>query len=248
MPVEDEVDLRTISAEELEQINKDYEALEEKAREIEQTKNKVKANMAEVNAIAGGAPTDVGQSGTEDGGGIFGGETSKFIGFQQAKGRAKGDVVRPGSGLVAGAAPIQRKEKIITERNLVDILKQKEHEITNRLQQGLGAVGDPLGFLKSGAIGQLAKFALPVGAAITIATMVYSMVKESFGPGGFFDIRKLIRDEVREFKSLDELVKLDRGEVYFATATSLSQEAPDFGNSELKVDGHLKDILRNAGY
>ncbi|KKK82986.1 hypothetical protein LCGC14_2797930 [marine sediment metagenome] len=142
----------------------------------------------------------------------------------------------------------QRKEKVVTERNLVDMIKSKENQIAGMMQKGIGAASDPLGFLKSGAIGALAKFALPIGAAITIATMVFTMVKQAFGPGGFFDIRKLIRDEVREFKSLDELIKIDRGEVYFATDTSLSQNAPDFSNTQNKVDGHLLDILRNAGY
>ncbi|KKL09379.1 hypothetical protein LCGC14_2566450 [marine sediment metagenome] len=82
MPAEDEVDLRTISAEELEQINRAYEELEEKAREIEKTKNKIKADMAEVNAIAGGAPTDIEQAGggATGGGGGGGGEVSPLGG------------------------------------------------------------------------------------------------------------------------------------------------------------------------
>ena len=245
MPVDDEVDLRTISSEELEQIDREYEALEQKARDIENTKNKIKASMAEANAIAGGAPEDLG--GTDNTGGIFGGTPKGIKGFQRSKGRAPG--VAMGGDLLSGAgAPVQ-KEKFVEEvrRNSFE-LKKLQSQVSQSLQQGLGAVGDPLGFLKSGAIAQLAKFALPVGAAITIATMVYTLVKQQFGPGGLFDVRKLVRDEVREFKSLDEIVKLDRGEVYFATATSLTQNAPDFSNTETKVDGHLKDILRNAGY
>ncbi len=233
MPVEEDIDLNTISEEELEKLVGQAEKMEAAAEKAEKAKHKLQNLVAGVDPL--GSPLASGAVG-----GIFGGAVV---------GRGKTIPITAESGLLSGAgAPLARgREKVVTERKLFDILNKKESEILNKISMGIGGVRDPMGFLQSGALGALARFALPVGAVLTIATMIFEMIKKQFGPGGIWDIRKMVLDETSEFMDQHDLIDIDRGTIYFATTKGIHQEAPDFANTERLVDGHLKDILRNEG-
>jgi hypothetical protein len=96
-------------------------------------------------------------------------------------------------------------------------------------------------------LGLASKFALPVGAVIGIVTMAVELIKSQFGPGGMFDVRKMMLDDAREFMFQSDLIDIDRGTIYFATASSLNQHAADISNTESKIEGVVKDVVRNPG-
>ena len=264
MPVEDEFDISLISDEQLTK-------LEEQADRLERVSQRIKQASQDM----GGAPIDIETPTQETGpsGGIFGGgEDEDVIGFKQAQKITGGVRSKSAFRDIMSRAPaaydpeMKQFAMMIREQDLaLDLLKVEvdankrtidqtllqmrglQAKAVSGITQGLGAVRDPFGFMKSRAFGMLAKFAIPVGAVVMIATTVMEMVKAQFGPGGIFDIRKIILDETREYAFQSDLIDIDRGMIFFATANSINQKAPEFSNTEGKVDGHLKDILRNAG-
>ena len=134
-----------------------------------------------------------------------------------------------------------------TTNEKIQEIKNVQQTILSNVNQGLSAVKNPLGFAQGKLFATAAKFALPVAAVLAIAETVSTMVLAQFEPGGLFDVRKVILDEAREFSFQSDLIDIDRGTILFASTATLSQRGPDFANTESKVYGHLKDVLRNAG-
>jgi len=264
MPVEDEFDLNLISDEQLDK-------LEQQADRLQKASDKIKQSQQDL----GGSPADINFS-QEDpaSGGIFGGETGGFIGFSQGQkitGGVRGSSIRdklsrspapfdPETGMfiqaldeVEAAMDLlraevnQNKAKIEQNVSRMSELIQAEREVLGGATQALGAVANPIGFLKGNLLGTLAKFAIPIGAVLTITTMVFELIKREFGPGGLFDVRKLVTDEVRQFNSLDDIIKFDRGEIYLGFQATIGQRSSDISSTEGKVDGIMRDMLRNEG-
>ena len=107
---------------------------------------------------------------------------------------------------------------------------------------------NPLNAIKSQGMGFLQSI-LPVAAitsfAATVFDLVWKRLEKEFGPGGRFDIRKLILNQVYDLLDIKRRIQRDRGEVYFASAhSSLTyQGAPGVSNTENKTDSHLRDVL-----
>ena len=49
---------------------------------------------------------------------------------------------------------------------------------------------------------------------------IMNEVKGFFAPGGLFDIRKQVKDEVRQYQSLDQLINIRQGTLYFTSNSS----------------------------
>lgn len=96
-------------------------------------------------------------------------------------------------------------------------------------------LGKVTGFLKGlGPYGIIASFAIDF--AIRYGTMMYQQimneVKSFFAPGGLFDVRKAVKDEVVQYQSLENLINIRRGTIYFSSNSSevLRQGVP-YGNT-----------------
>jgi len=265
MPVEDEINFNAITDEQL-------DALEAKADRAEKAKKKIDAAMggspqdiftdeaeAQSGGIYGGEQSPF--IGFAQGQKITGGVRNNAIRDRMSKQPAPFDTemdafvqqLQQQVGDNSDALELLKAEVQENKRNaknnqqLIGELRTAQQKATQGIMQGLGAARDPFGFMKSQAFGMLAKVALPVGAIIMIVTTVIEMIKKEFGPGGLFDVRKLVVDEVRQFNSMDDIIKMDRGEIYLGTQATLAQLAPDIGNGENKVIGFSRDILRNEG-
>ena len=261
--VVEDIELSLISDDYVDRMQERVEKLKTIAREAEEAKKALEG--------AGISPSDTATNEVDaPSGGIFGGETGKFIDFKKAQqisggvsGSATRDVVSrapaphdPMTGeflkmqddieAMKEAMDLLRAETIKHKMTLQE-LKQKESQVIGGISQGLGAIRNPFGFIQGKMFGMLAKIALPIGAVVMIAQTVFEMVKQAFGLGGLFDIRKMILDETREFMFQSDLIDIDRGMIFFATSNSINQLAPEFSNTQSKVEGHLKDVLRNAG-
>ena len=233
MPVEEDIDLNTISEEELEKLIQQAEKMEAAAEKASRAKTKIQG------LVAGVSPLGMGTGGV---GGIFGGDD--VIGKGKAIPIPKGDLAK-------GVAPYQRENiinKILTHEQEIANMKKLQNQIISQASQGLGAFRDPLGFLQNNILGQLGKFALPVGAAIGIATTIIAVVKEMFGPGGLFDVRKLVKDEVSEYFELNIINAINRGELFLGNTAEIRSGAPTGPASTSRASyGHLNNILKRMG-
>ena len=261
--VVEDIEISLISDDYVDRMQERVEKLKTLAREAEEAKKTLEG--------AGIAPSDIATNEVDaPSGGIFGGETGKSINFKRAK-QIGGGVSGSSSRDFVSRAPAPHdpvtgeflkmmddveamkdaiallKAENYKHRMTLGELKGKEAKVIGGINQALGAINNPAGFLQGKVFGMLSKVAIPIGAAVAIAHTVFEMVKQSFGPGGIFDIRKMILDETREYMFQSDLVDIDRGMIFFASANSISQNAPEFSNTQSKVAGHLKDVLRNAG-
>ena len=256
--VEEKIDLNLISDEQLDR-------LEAQADRLEKASQKVNQAMSDLS----GAPVDIVGEINDD---VLPKGTGGFVGFKQGK-LVRGGVRGQEDQTGRAPAPIDDTgmfiDQLMTDVNAneeaINLLKAemamvKDNQKINLneirgmqqkgigiAQQGLGAVRDPFGFAGGKLLGIAAKYALPIGAIIGITTGVIEFIKSQFGPEGLFDIRKLMLDEAREYMFQPDLIDIDRGTIYFATSGTINQQAPDFSNTEGKVYGHLKDIVRNPG-
>lgn len=263
MPVEDEFDLNLISDEQLDKLEAQADRLQAQADRIK----KATQDLA-------GAPVDIDLGEEEpETGGIFGGETAGFIGFKEAQkitGGARQSAIRdkysrapapfdPEMGFVKDMDQMQdaidlleaevEKNREVIQQNTSRLteLSQAQREFFGKAQQAVGAFSNPMGFIRGNLFSALAKVAVPVGATLAIVTTVFELIKREFGPGGLFDVRKLVEDEVREYNSLEDIIKFDRGEIFLGFQSSIAQRTADIVNTENKVDGMMRDVFRNEG-
>ncbi len=131
----------------------------------------------------------------------------------------------------------QRIKKVETQREHImrrmgEIEKAQEMAL-RQFQKGLGVVRNPLGFMQGQLMGLVGK-AIPIALIITIAQQVFEMIKTMFGPGGVYDVRKLVKDEVVIFMDTEVYNKINRGEIFFGAAGDhLTQgQGPAWSNTE----------------
>ena len=78
----------------------------------------------------------------------------------------------------------------------------------------IGKLGGPWGMI----------IAFLIEFAITYITMMYNFIMDEikglFKPGGIYDVRKLVRDESKQYQDLENLMKIRHGEVFFTSNTS----------------------------
>lgn len=137
----------------------------------------------------------------------------------------------------------QDKEQNVKIKEMQEKLKQIQstaNKIQGKSQQmmqifGKGGKGVPNMLTKGiqgkllGIIGKLGGpwgmiIAFLIEFAITYITMMFNFVRDEiegmFKPGGPYDVRKLVRDEARQYQDLENLMKIKHGEVFFTSNTS----------------------------
>ncbi len=112
-------------------------------------------------------------------------------------------------------------------------IERGQEAVLREFQQGMSAVRNPIGFVQGRVMGIVGKL-IPIGMIITIAQQVFEIIKGMFGPGGVYDLRKLVKDEVTIFMDKEVYNKINRGEVYFGAAgDALTQGAgPAWSNTQ----------------
>jgi len=115
----------------------------------------------------------------------------------------------------------QRLKHIETTREHIarrmNEIERGQEAVLREFQQGISAVRNPIGFVQGRLMGLVGK-AIPIGMIIAIAQQVFELIKTMFGPGGVYDIRKLVKDEVTIFFDTEVYNKLNRGEIFFGAA------------------------------
>jgi len=251
MPVEEEIDLNFISDEQLEKIEKQAEKLERAANKASSAKQ----------TLQGISPTF----------GIGGAEEFPDTSPQQV-GVVTPDVVLPSKGrrVAQGIArspvatltvdELQNKVSLMEEETDKIKIKQKEHddfirkllstqqEVSSDVSQVFSAIHDPFNFIKSKAFQQLGKLGISAGAIIGIASTVMDFISEQFKPGGIWDLRKMVLEEVREFMELEVIDALNRGELYLGDVTYLASREPSGATTTKRGSfAHINDLLDHRG-
>lgn len=132
------------------------------------------------------------------------------------------------------AAKIKRIEKQRTHiMDKISSIERAQEQALRQVQKGIGIARNPVGFFQGQMMGLIGKV-IPVALIITIAMQVFDMIKTMFGPGGVYDVRKLVKDEVTIFMDKEVYNKINRGEVYFGAAGDhLTQgQGPAWSNTE----------------
>ena len=151
------------------------------------------------------------------------------------------------------------KEQAKKQKELDQKLKEEEKQrhqqnalIDKQNAQVQELAMNPFGAIKSRGLGFLQSI-LPVAAITSFATFIfdhiYARLEKEFGPGGRWDLRKLVLNQVFDLLDITKRIQRDRGDVYFASGHSspVYQGAPGISNTESLVDGHLRDILIDPG-
>lgn len=104
------------------------------------------------------------------------------------------------------------------ERTAMDIERMVEEKV-NLVLQASGNIGQ---FVN----GKLIRFAgaTAIGAGILFGKEVFDeiveRIKKLFGPGGPFDLRKMVLEAAKEITNLNYLIKINSGQVFFTSDTS----------------------------
>jgi len=101
-------------------------------------------------------------------------------------------------------------------RRMTEIERGQE-KVLREFQQGVSVIRNPIGFVQ-GRLMSLVGKAIPIGMIITIAQQVFELIKTMFGPGGVYDIRKLVKDQVTIYMDTEVYNKINRGEIFFGAA------------------------------
>ena len=159
--VEEEIEFSLISDDYVDRMAERVKKLKEIAREAEEAKKALEG--------AGISPADIANEGGDPAsGGIFGGETGKFIGFKQGQ-QIAGGVKSSGRDTVSRSPAAHDPESgeflkmqgdveamkeaidLLKAENLkhkmtIGELKQKEAQVISGVNQALGAIRNPMGF------------------------------------------------------------------------------------------------------
>ncbi len=123
----------------------------------------------------------------------------------------------------------------------------------NKITSGIGNPGqlisnELLGASAAGSLGRVGR-TIPILATVIAALgFIFNMVKEAFGPGGAFDLRVLVHDEVASIVGLKNLAEIDAGNVFMSADASAITQIPEFNNTTNKRDGHVIYNQLTLGY
>lgn len=145
---------------------------------------------------------------------------------------------------------VKKIKHIETQR---EHLMRRMHEVElaqeralRTFQKGIGIARNPIGFFQGQMMGLIGKV-IPVALIITIAMQVFEMIKTMFGPGGVYDVRKLVKDEVTIFMDIEVYNKINRGEIFFGAAGDhLTQgQGPAWSNTEDMFTMQQRDMAND---
>lgn len=257
---------------EAKEMEKAVSKMEREAEKAEKAKNKIGKTITEVNQLAThNTPFgDLGEFSERDDVSLLGTPTTQDgvlpIGRQGM--RAGEQVNRSPMGAVEENTQMflneikieqaiakkereEAKKEREQNREMIDSVRSTTGDIQGFETQAFGLLHNPQGMAMGKIKGLLGKSVY--GA---IALMVFELgekifndimneVKGLFRAGGIYDVRKLVRDEVHEINSLDYILKMDEGMIYFTSNTSevLRQGPASQSNTRELEYGH-KQFLR----
>jgi|TARA_R110002110_G_scaffold118613_3_gene292536 hypothetical protein len=143
-----------------------------------------------------------------------------------------------------------KKERDHNEKMIKD-MKGIQGEVSKIESTGMGLMHNPRGLALSKVKGLLGKSVY--GA---IAVMVFELgekifndimkeVKGLFKEGGIYDIRKLVVDEVHYINSLDHILKMEEGMIYFSSNSSeVLRQGPSTNSNTRDLEFGHKQFLR----
>ena len=260
---------------EAKEMEKAVAKMEKEAIKAEKAKNKIGKTITEVNQLAGhNTPFgDLGEfSERESSSGLLGTPHGRNADGAMPIGRQG---MRAGEQVDNSPMGMEEKnidmfiqqikiEQAEAKKERDEAKKEREHnasmiknaqDITGDVQsfesQSFGILNNPKGM----AIGKL-KGVLGKSVYGAIALMVFELgqkifddimreLKGLFKAGGIYDVRKLVRDEVHYINSLDHILKMEEGMIYFTSNTSevLRQGPASQSNTRELEYGH-KQFLR----
>lgn len=225
--VEEPVNLRIVDQDALNaEFKKIKDRLEREQREIEKKAKEIDDTIART----GQAPGDIG---------FGGGQTGKAL----PKGRDE-QIAR--GKLASGQAPVIRSRpfqelRAQVEKNTetVDNFDSALNNLETQVGEFSALTGNPQAFFQGlvtrrfGSVLGFLKVAGIIGTIIaTTERLVRQAIDTSFAPGGIFDIRKRVLDEANTIPDVDNLLAIQRGEVFFTSDTRVRQRVVQFSNTE----------------
>lgn len=129
--------------------------------------------------------------------------------------------------------------------------RERDKKIEDTFSKGAQALERPLDFAEGSAIDVLQGLGTKAGiagAVISAAIIVFKMVQAQFGPGGIFDLRKLVKDAVKSLVSLENIIDVENGTVIMSADTTLNNLPPGLTNTQLLRDGHVRFNEATLGY
>jgi hypothetical protein len=158
----------------------------------------------------------------------------------------------PIGGAPTGNTPIGFTQKLNKLQHQVNNQQKTLNQIQQQYANAQQLFTNPVNFLqnkfqsllgKAGIAGMTALF------GVEVVSDIIDVIKDQFGPGGLFDVRKLVLDQTKQFLPEDQLKYYRSGEIYFANVRGqISQLPPSISNTESLVDGAMKYQALNAGY
>jgi len=260
--VDDNIDLRVITEEELASIQALADKAEELANKTEESKKKAKQNIKEISDAAkklgiGGAPGDIGSVGRKITLPLNAASGENAIGYEFGKtpigGKSTTGVPK---GMEERLTKVE-KEATQAEKDAKEALekarKQEEklRELQSKYEETLGGLRNPFGYTGN----QITKFLGKAGLGGMIAlfgqevvTDMFELVKSWFDmPGGLFDIRKKLHDAIYSIGDLAYQEQIANGNVFFTDDTRLYQHSPFHSNTE-KISSFQSRYLYSSRY
>jgi len=105
------------------------------------------------------------------------------------------------------------------------------------------ALGKVKGLLGKTVYGAIAVMVLELGEKIF--NDIIREIKGMFKAGGIYDVRKLVRDEVHYINSLDHILKMEEGMIYFSSNSSeVLRQGPSTNSNTRDLEYGHKQFLR----
>src|SRR3989304_239859 len=249
---------------------KKVEQIEKEAEKAEKARTRIKRTITEVNQLAEHR-TALGNIGGEE---DF--EESEAGGFEGMGGRdpftgrlktgrtafgtgqeksPMGTIIRLQAQLEEAVklAEQQKKEQKKIEKEIRDQLAEQKamlSKVQNDFSQALQINADPVGFgigkLK-GLIGKGGIYGLIALAVIEMADQIFQEVVKLYGDGGPYDVRKTVKEPVKEIAELDHMLDRRAGRVFFTSDVELQSGPPEVSNTTRQRDRVVQFQNWNVG-
>jgi len=149
----------------------------------------------------------------------------------------------PAGPLAAGVAPARRENQFIKLQEKVDEIGKRDEDqqqildnLTAKVSEFSSALRSPGDFVLNAitkiAGKNLVKAMGAIGAVIILATVIFSIIKKNFGPGGVLDIRKIIKDEAATIPNLETMVAVRAGRIVYSADTRVGQRVVQNSSTE----------------
>ena len=243
---------------------KKIEQLEKEAIKAEKAKNKIGRTIKEVNELAMHKSALGGIGGTQEfsgdesfgmggmipgAGDISGGRTGFGTGQERS---ATGGMQQKIQQLEAQMLELEKSRKKIDNQSKKERMENARKIAMNRkaLAQAEGKIQEALSFSRNPMGAIMGKFRGAIGGAgmagviglfaLAVAEQVFEIIKKEFGPGGRFDVRKMMMDRDREVDDLQHIIDRRAGRVFFTGDIELKQGVVETSNTERLRDRMIR--------